>query len=197
ESNSAVGETKFLSSDGNWRVRRMTESGHEMRAVARVQAEAFHEPAFLFDDLFFEFFKAEVLSGLKYRLRNSPPDRYACLVAEPVSDPGGLVGVVDITVLRDYSVLKHLEGLDEYLYVSGIAVLKKFRRRGAASLLLKACDALGEIWGFRYLALRAYEDDHGAQKLYTMAGYSIVSRDDNNIASWIGAGRRRRVLMVK
>ncbi|XP_051139143.1 uncharacterized protein LOC127256950 [Andrographis paniculata] len=189
----------YLISDANWQVRRMMETLDEMRRVADVQAEAFYEPAFLFDDLFFQFFKAEVLSGLIYRLRNSPPDRYACLVAEPRNAPQGsekeLIGVVDVTVQREDSVLHHLPGAEEYLYVSGISVSTKYRRQKAATTLLKACDVLSTIWGFQYLALRAYEDDHGAQKLYSNAGYRVVSVDPPWMSSWIG--RRRRVLMVK
>ncbi|KAG8378421.1 hypothetical protein BUALT_Bualt08G0135600 [Buddleja alternifolia] len=188
-----------LVSDVNWQVRRMVDTQDEMKKVANVQAEAFHEPVILFDDLFFDFFKAEVLSGLLYRLRNSPPDRYACLVAEPKTDQQEsdqeLAGVVDITVLREDSVLQHLPGAEEYLYVSGIAVLNKFRRQKVATALLKACDIVSAIWGFDYLALRAYEDDYGARKLYSNAGYRVVSGDPPWLTSWIG--RRRRVLMVK
>lgn len=40
-----------------WKVRRMIETEQEMRKVAAVQAEAFHQPLFFFDDLFFEFFQ--------------------------------------------------------------------------------------------------------------------------------------------
>lgn len=95
-----------------WKVRRLVEEDGEMRKVAQVQAQAFHVPMVLFNDLFFEFFqvfffflffsflfplfctmflyfhlsscfwnflswkiKAEVLSGLLYKLRNSAPDR--------------------------------------------------------------------------------------------------------------------------
>lgn len=60
--------------------------------------------------------------------------RYACLVAESESKSDsqqetaqGLVGVVDVTVQQDRDVLSHLEGAEEYIYVSGIAVLQKFR----------------------------------------------------------------------
>lgn len=56
--------------------------------------------------------------------------RYACLVAEPTAteeQKRELVGVVDVTVLRDDSVLRHLRGEEEYLYVSGIAVSESFR----------------------------------------------------------------------
>ncbi|CAN0830834.1 hypothetical protein LINGRAPRIM_LOCUS3384 [Linum grandiflorum] len=45
---------------------------HNKGEVAQVQAEAFHTPVALFD---FLFFKAEVLSGLLYKLRNTTPNR--------------------------------------------------------------------------------------------------------------------------
>lgn len=186
----------FLSNEHGWQVRRLVETEDEMRRVAQIQAEAFYEPSIIFDSMFFAFFQAEVLSGLLYRLRNSPPDRYSCLVAAQPS-PGiqdDLVGVVDVTVFRDGEVLQYLTGADEYLYVSGIAVLRKFRRQKVATALLKACEMLAGIWDFKYLVLRAYEDDWGARKLYSDAGYRIVGEDPVWM-SWIG--RRRRVLMVK
>lgn len=54
------------------------------------------------------------------------------MVAEPTLDNSNtqedLVGVVDVTVSRDRDVLQHLPSeAEEYLYVSGIAVLKSFR----------------------------------------------------------------------
>ncbi|XP_008803790.2 uncharacterized protein LOC103717252 [Phoenix dactylifera] len=195
------GQDGHLVREFGWGVRRMVEVGEEIRRVAYVQAEAFHVPVPLFNDLFFKFFEAEVLSALMYRIRNSPPDRYACLVVESVNVPDllrapehELVGVVDVTVQRDEEVLRHLEGVEEYLYVSGMAVLKKFRRQKVATILLKACDALSLLWGYRYLALRAYEDDSAAQNLYSKAGYKVISGDPH----WIGwIGKKRRVLMIK
>ncbi|KAJ4832628.1 hypothetical protein Tsubulata_001357 [Turnera subulata] len=189
---------EYLVEQFGWKVRRLAEDQHEIREVVKIQAEAFHTPMVLFDDMFFEFFKAEVLSGLLYKLKNSPPDRYACLVAEPAADSptsqSKLVGIVDVTALRDRDVLQHLTGAEEYLYISGIAVSKSFRRQRIGSALLKACDVLSILWGFEYLALRAYEDDLGARQLYTNAGYKIVSSDP----LWLSLmGRKRRVLMIK
>lgn len=177
----AEGQFGYLVNEYGWKVRRLVENADEMRKAAQIQAEAFHVPMALFNDLFFDFFQAEVLSGLVYKLRNSPPNRYACLVAEPTTNASDsqkqVVGIVDVTVLRDKSVLQYLPAaeVEEYLYVSGIAVLKSFRRQKIATLLLKACDVLSVLWGFEYLALRAYEDDFGARKLYTNAGYRVVS----------------------
>nr|XP_043616970.1 uncharacterized protein LOC122588824 [Erigeron canadensis] len=191
------GQFGNLAQEYGWQVRRMEEKDDEMRNVANIQAEAFYEPVIFFNDYFFKFFQAEVLSGLLYRLKNSPPDRYACLVAEASDSEENqqMVGVVDVTVFRDQSVLVHLSGADEYLYVSGIAVLRDFRRKKVASVLLKACEMLARLWGYKYLVLRAYEDDMGARKLYTNAGYSIVSGDPVWTTSWIG--RKRRILMIK
>ncbi|PON96828.1 FkbH domain containing protein [Trema orientale] len=193
-------ELVYLASEFGWKVRRLAQIGDEIREAARVQAQAFHEPAFLFNDFFFDFFQAEVLAGLMYKLRNSPSNRYACLVAEAATEISNsqqrLVGVVDVTVLRDQNVLNHLPpDAEEYLYVSGIAVLESFRRRKIATVLLKACDMLSILWGFKYLVLRAYEDDFGARELYSNAGYRVVSGDPSWLTTWIG--RKRRVLMVK
>ncbi|PKU60846.1 uncharacterized protein LOC110113190 isoform X2 [Dendrobium catenatum] len=197
----SVAGGEYLVEEFGWGVRRMTVSGDEMRKVADVQAEAFHVPVSFFNDVFFEFFKAEVLSALMYRIRNSPSDRYACLVAESIRAPvllpetvEGIAGVVDCTVQSDEDVLRHLQGAEEYLYVSGIAVRSKFRRQKVGTVLLKACDALSQLWGHDYIALRAYEDDLAAKKLYSKAGFKIVSIDPHWI-TWIG--KKKRILMVK
>ncbi|KAL5196525.1 hypothetical protein ABZP36_000037 [Zizania latifolia] len=195
-------EDGYLVREAGWGVRQIGRVGEEMRRVALVQAEAFHVPVALFNDFFFDFFKAEVLSALIYRVRNSPPDRYACLVAEEAdvvvqqsqAPYEEIVGVVDCTVQNEDDILKNLQGVDEYFYVSGIAVLPSFRRRKVGTALLKACDALALQWRHSFLALRAYEDDDGARGLYSKAGYRVVARDPGWV-TWVG--RRRRVLMIK
>lgn len=52
------GRFEYLAKAHGWGVRRLIEDEVEMRAVARIQAEAFHEPAALFNDLFFQFFQS-------------------------------------------------------------------------------------------------------------------------------------------
>ncbi|KAK9162048.1 hypothetical protein Syun_002950 [Stephania yunnanensis] len=171
------GKFGYLVNEFGWRVRRLVEEEDEMRKVAQVQAESFHDPVVFFNDLFFQFFKAEVLSVLFTSLETH-------LQIEPAETTDSLpnlerrlVGVVDVTALRDESVLCHLEGAEEYLYVSGIAVSKEYRRRKVATALLKACDLLALLWGFNYLVLRAYEDDLAARTVYQNAGYRVVSGD--------------------
>lgn len=51
------GEFKYLVSEYGWKVRSLFRNGDEVRQAAQVQAEAFHEPVFLFNDLFFQFFQ--------------------------------------------------------------------------------------------------------------------------------------------
>ncbi|CAH2066847.1 unnamed protein product [Thlaspi arvense] len=199
--NAAEIELKYVVSQHGWGVRRLNrDDEEEIRRVSLVQAEAFHIPLTLFNDFFFMFFQAEVLSALLYKLKNSPPDRYACLVAEQpneaeTSSSSSVVGVVDITVQTDNSVLRHFPGVEEYLYVSGLAVSKAQRRKKMASTMLKACDVICYLWGFKLLALRAYEDDAAARNLYSNAGYSVIESDPPWKSTWIG--RKRRVLMTK
>ncbi|GLJ17041.1 hypothetical protein SUGI_0294810 [Cryptomeria japonica] len=198
-------ELKYLVSDYGWRVRLLTTEKEEMDAVADIQSAAFYSPAPIWDSFFYMIFKAEVLGALLYKLRNSPPNRYACLVAETdydTTDHGmanktkqEIVGVVDVTAYTDKDVLFHLGGAVEYLYVSGIAVGENYRRRKVATVLLKACDFMAFLWGFEYLVLRAYGDDVAARTLYSRAGYQVVSQDPPWASTWIG--KKQRVLMVK
>ncbi|XP_049380886.1 uncharacterized protein LOC125845426 [Solanum stenotomum] len=184
-----------------WKVRRVIESEEEMMEVAAIQADAFYEQEMMevySNDFFFQFFKVEQFSNLYYRLKHYAPDRYTCLVAEAASsdeEEQHLVGVIDATVNEDKDILQYLPLATKYIYISGIAVLTKFRRQKVATALLKACDALARFWGIEYLVLKAYEDDFGARKLYTNAGYKLVSADAPSKTRWIP--ERRQVLMVK
>lgn len=54
-------ELEYLASEYGWKVRRLARIGDEIREAARVQAEAFHEPAFIFNDFFFAFFQVNFL----------------------------------------------------------------------------------------------------------------------------------------
>lgn len=48
---------RYLVNEYGWKVRRLVENTDEMKKVAQVQAEAFHVPVSLFNDLFFDFFQ--------------------------------------------------------------------------------------------------------------------------------------------
>ncbi|EMS66746.1 hypothetical protein TRIUR3_30433 [Triticum urartu] len=102
-------EERYLAREAGWGVRRMGRIGEEMRRVALVQAEAFHVPVALFNDFFFDFFKA-------------PFEK--------------IIGVVDCTVQDEGDILRNLQGVQEYFYVSGIAVLPSYRYEGLTRSLL-------------------------------------------------------------
>ncbi|KAL2893480.1 1-deoxy-D-xylulose-5-phosphate synthase [Bienertia sinuspersici] len=178
--NEGFDEIEYLVKEYGWKVRKMIEDKSEMRKVAQIQAEAFHVPAPFFDDWFFQFFKPAKEDDTATSTKSHRQD-------------GRLVGVVDVTALRDNDVLQHLGGAPEYLYVSGIAVSNNFRRQKVATVLLKACEVIAVLWGHEYLALRAYEDDRGARSLYTNAGYRLVSKDP----LWVTLiGRKRMIALL-
>jgi hypothetical protein len=52
----------FLVCEYGWRIRRLIMNADEIKMAADVQAEAFHVPVALFNNLFFQFFKVLLLS---------------------------------------------------------------------------------------------------------------------------------------
>lgn len=50
-------QVEYLVCEYGWMVRRLIENKDETRQAAQVQAEAFHIPVALFNDLFFQFFQ--------------------------------------------------------------------------------------------------------------------------------------------
>lgn len=189
----------FLFSSNGWAAFRVDHDDLDMlKQFSQVQAEAFHVQFAFFDDFFFSIFKGEVLSSLLYKIRHASPQRFACIVAvpeQPQNEQDKVVGVVDAAAMADQHVLRCLPGVDEYLYISGMAVDSNYRRRKVATVLLQACDLTAMEWGFEYLVLQAYEDDRAARLLYARAGYTIVSIDPLWLSKWLG--RRRRVILAK
>eukprot|EP00250_Pteridium_aquilinum_P002805 c13028_g1_i1 orf=386-1006(+) len=147
----------------------------------------------------FCFDQGEVLSSLLHKIRHASPKRFACLVAVPdcpQNEQNKVVGVVDAAAMADQHVLRCLPGaVDEYLYLSGMAVDSNYRRQKVATVLLEACDLTAMEWGFEYLVLQAYEDDRAARLLYARAGYTIISMDPLWLSQWLG--RRRRLILAK
>ena len=96
---------------------------------------------------------------------------------------GKVLSFLPFTFLQKHITLRSMTDLVSYI-----------RRKKVATALLKACEAISTLWGYEYLALRAYENDWGARALYENAGYRVVSGD----APWVALiGRRRRILMIK
>ncbi|GJP51371.1 hypothetical protein CLOM_g10526 [Closterium sp. NIES-68] len=226
----------FSVESGKWRVRMAARE--EMKAVADLQAEVFHDPPpaplSALNAFFLEMFKAELFDNLLHKLKYSPPDRHCILAAQHVSQPlpppnpidgsparealgrklpasppaaaaaaaaaasaawPAVVGVVDLTALDDRSVLKHLSGAREYLYLSGMAVHPTLRRESIASVLLGAVERLSLRWDFEYIVLHVHEDNIAARRLYQKAGYLAIDCDSRWTSTLLGM--RRRVLLAK
>ncbi|KAJ9185831.1 hypothetical protein P3X46_005418 [Hevea brasiliensis] len=113
-----------------------------------------------------------LVSEFGWRVRKLVNDeyetRYAYLVAEPAVDSDS-----------SKSQMKKLVGIVDVTASRDESVLQHLS--GAEEYLM-------------YLVLRAYEDDMGAPRLYSKAGYRVVSRDSQWI-TWIG--RKPRVFMIK
>ncbi|CAI5489809.1 unnamed protein product [Closterium sp. Naga37s-1] len=222
---------EFRVESGKWRVRMAARE--EMKAVADLQAEVFHDPPpaplSALNAFFLDMFKAELYDNLLHKLKYSPPDRHCILVAQhstqpfppphPTTEPPAgetskrpspastsaaaaavataveVVGVVDLTALDDRSVLKHLSGAQDYLYLSGMAVHASLRRESIASVLLGAVEQLSLRWGFEYIVLHVHEDNIAARRLYQKAGYLAIDCDSRWTSTLLGM--RRRVLLAK
>lgn len=187
-----------LISAHGWGVLRIDHDDIDLlKQFADVQAETFHVTTALFNDFCFAIFKGEILSSILHKIRHATPNRYACLAALPdcLQPRRRIVGVVDAAAMTDRDVLRGLPGVDEYLYISGMAVDSKYRRQKVATALLEACDLTAMQWGFKALVLQAYEDDTAARSLYSRAGYTVISADPLWLSTWLG--RRRRVIMAK
>jgi ribosomal protein S18 acetylase RimI-like enzyme len=168
-------------------------------AVAELQASAFHEalPLPVLGDLAFASFRAEVRDALRQKMGALDDETFVALVAESSDNGGGgsgggPLGVIELTLLADAEVLRHLPGNIRYAYISSMAVAAASRRRGMASALLDAAHARAAAWD-QPVALHVYDDNATAISCYKAAGYEEVARD----AGWRKlVGGRVRVLMI-
>ncbi|EIE24293.1 acyl-CoA N-acyltransferase [Coccomyxa subellipsoidea C-169] len=189
---------QWLSPNGQWRVRPIREE--EVGAVARLQAQAFHESSSFapLDSLLYYVFQGEVLSGLQQKMKYSHKDGFCCLVASAASDPDKIVGVVEVSLQGEKEELNCLaeKGFAEesYAYVACMAVDRNARRGGAASALLGAAERMAGKWQQNWVLLHVYGDNFPGIRLYHRNGYADLHIDPE----WWGfMGRRRRVLMAK
>ncbi|MEO0406504.1 MAG: GNAT family N-acetyltransferase [Cyanobacteria bacterium P01_A01_bin.135] len=126
-----------------------------------------------------------IREDLRYRLQKSA-SQYACLVAvhrsqlasshpginddpsEPLpSAPLPVVGTLELSVRRPWWTG------DRYIYISNVAVDRRFRRRGIAQRLLQASEGIGRSWGLSQLQLHVMADNAPARQLYGRAGYTV------------------------
>lgn len=107
----------------------------------------------------------------------------------------GVLGVVEVSRVALKEVLSRLPpSVEEYVYVSSMAVERGMRRQGVAHALLQAAEEQARMWSAGHLTLHVHKDNAAAVELYRGFGYSVVSEDPG----WKTlVGDRVRVLMYK
>jgi len=138
--------------------------------------------------------RLSISEELRHRLR-SPKSPYACLTAIScdASQPSGtdkLVGTVELSRRSHWPWQ-----LPQYgqIYISNLAVGLRYRRRGIALRLLKACETVARDWGFDHLYLHVMEDNWDARQLYHKAGFHLQQAESTPL-SVLGLQPRRLLL---
>jgi len=142
----------------------------DLTGVAQIIAESFHSRHGMWGWAF-PFLRLGIYEDLRHRLALSAP-HHICLVAvDSIAGINHIVGTVEMAVRFNDSWAD--VGYRSFPYLSNLAVNPQYRRQGAASSLLKACDRMALNWGFKDLYLHVLENNHQAQQLYFKSGYRV------------------------
>lgn len=192
----------------------------DVDAIVNLQTDAFHVPMegplSVMDSLMKQQFNAEVLSLMRSKMRAQWPTkfqgrkpeeaRYTVVVAR--NEGGDVVGVCDVCEAKVEQRLaqalseKHGTAVDNYVFVSCMAVAPEARRRGVASALLDAASELAGEWrsdggvgsAAGIIGLDVYQDNMVAIKVYEANGYTRATADP----PWSWAyGQRPRICLSK
>ncbi|MCV3213688.1 GNAT family N-acetyltransferase [Plectonema radiosum NIES-515] len=141
----------------------------DLTNVAEIITESFHSPNGIWGWAF-PLLRLGIYEDLRHRLA-SPAPHHVCLVAVDTTAPtDNLVGIVELGVRFGDSWTQIGKS---FPYLSNLAVHPRYRRLGAASELLKACEKVALLWGFKDLYLHVLENNHQARQLYFNAGYQV------------------------
>ncbi len=152
----------------------------DLDALCDVLALAFHPPQG-FQSLFFYFYKLSIGADLQQRLGSR--ERHYCCLAAWVD--GELVGTLEISLRR----LPAIRVWRPEVYISNVAVLPQWRRRGVARRLLQGAEGIVKAWGYSTLYLHVEETNAAARSLYTSLNYEIVHVTPN-LWFWLGCPRQ-------
>lgn len=142
----------------------------DLSCVAQIIAESFHSQKGLWG-LLFPLLRLGIYEDLRHRLASSPP-HHVCLVAVDMNEneSNSLVGSVELGLRFTDS---WTQSGRSFPYLSNLAVNPKYRRRGAASSLLKSCERVALAWGFQDIYLHVLENNSQARQLYLKQGYRV------------------------
>ncbi len=142
-----------------------------------------------------------IQEDLKQRLKTERHG-YACLavVALDSTAPGEtslgreiIVGTVEIAQRQSWPWQATSA---RYVYISNLAVIQPWRRRGFAAQLLAACESLALTWRIEHLYLHVMEDNPGARQLYHRVGFEVFQSEEG-MAVWLGLQPRRLLLQKR
>jgi len=147
----------------------------DLTGVAQIIAESFHAQNGIWGWTF-PLIRLGIYEDLRHRLA-SPSPHQVCLVAVDTNHAANnLVGTVELGV-RFSDAWRQVSRT--FPYLSNLAVHPKYRRQGAASALLAACDKIAMSWGFQDLYLHVLESNHQAQQLYFKQGYRVYELESH------------------
>ncbi|KYC40158.1 GCN5 family acetyltransferase [Scytonema hofmannii PCC 7110] len=164
----------------------------DLTGVAQIIAESFHSKNGLLGWLF-PILRLGIYEDLRHRLASSAP-HHLCLVAANTTNlrADDLVATVEMGVRFNDS---WTEVSRSVLYLSNLAVHPTYRRQGAASSLLLACEQVALNWGFQDLYLHVLENNHEARHLYLKLGYRVYKVESCLNAFFLR--RSRQILLHK
>jgi ribosomal protein S18 acetylase RimI-like enzyme len=141
----------------------------DLTNITEIITESFHSPNGIWGWAF-PLLRLGIYEDLRHRLASSAP-HHVCLVAvDTTATTDNLVGTVELGMRFGDSWTQVAKS---FPYLSNLAIHPKYRRMGAASELLKACEKVALLWGFRDLYLHVLENNHQARQLYFKAGYQV------------------------
>jgi ribosomal protein S18 acetylase RimI-like enzyme len=163
----------------------------DLTDVAEIITESFHSQNGMWGWAF-ALLRLGIYEDLRHRLA-SPAPHHICLVAfDTTATANNLVGTVEMGVR--FGDPRTQVG-KSFLYLSNLAVHPKYRRLGAASELLKACEKVALMWGFKDLYLHVLENNDQARQLYFKVGYQVHQVESNWNTFFLG--RSRQILLYK
>ena len=154
--------------------------------MAALQAEAFYDPVMgravgftPLDAPLRAYFELDVLGALRKKYAYAAMGRFAPLVME--SEDGRLIGAIELSVQRDFEVMRALEDVrgstrdDEYAYLSCMCVDEDFRGQRIATSLVRAGEKVAITWGFNSRRFTCTRKRRGASA-YERCGYKVLDR---------------------
>ncbi len=167
----------------------------DISAVATLLSEAFYAT-----DAWWGWVTPLMYLGMYQDLKlrcMSPKSAYTCLVCvragpQGVKATAQIVGTVEITTKPLSAWAFNNPAVP---YISNLAVVPEWRRRGVGQKLLRSCEQVARGWGFHELYLHVKRNNRAARGLYERVGYF---QDHSDLQSWsFVLGQAQQILLKK